>query len=259
MANNPQPPTTVRTGGFQIETPDLDEVVVPDGLGTILVRVRDLAGNDRYSATLSEIGSLPGVFISTGPLLRQGTTNLFSARFPVGAVPSVKPPNNNKTVAVQGFLGSVFQGSLSNDFIAWSGGSGSGSFLASTQPGEGYATGEPTPVALRLQFGPSARAGSDRPDQPTTLVYSRGPHFAGCWFSAPLAFGADSAPAFWVLQKCDGTTWALLLRRGRIEIVRYRLNSAGDNDSAFPLALQLDSGAGEGAPWPSTATVSPAP
>ncbi len=259
----PEPPHLhIEATTFQIDFPDPNECVNPGPYGTILVRVRDLgAGNTSYQATITDLalGSTQG----SGGLPREGSSQFFSGQVGVGAVP-VTATGNNRRVTVQAFRGSTPGERDSVDFRAQSApcGSGSGITVVSEARGCQFCDADrPVPAALQLQLdapvADGTYTGCDQLNQPALLVYCQHADYECCWLSEPIDFGGD--PGFWLLQKSDARTWALVLRRGECEVVAYRLTMRAEKDCSFPITLELRGAGGECRDWPRTVTVTAAP
>jgi hypothetical protein len=247
---------------FDITLPQPGGSYATDAQGRILVQVQDLDSHTSFTATISNLhaGATAGAGVTA--LQQEGSSTFWSAPTPAGNVPTSLPTSNNKTVYVQSFIGGSGTQNHSQDFIAWSAGSGSHVLVTTAQRPRFFRTDQPVPIALLLQLdspvSPGTCSACDLLNRPTLLRCAQIDADSYTWLSTPLDFCPGGALGFWLLQKSDPSTWELLLRQGGTEIVSYRLVSKA-MDLSFPLKLQLGRASGECTNWPGTITIIPAP
>jgi hypothetical protein len=235
------------------------------------VQVRAFVLGLTFQAQITDPGG-GGTTYGSGALNPEGGgSNLFSARLGVGSVSATPPANNNRSVQVQAFAGTLAD-SDGHDFKAF-GPAGSGSFGPPPQAHRCpfCREGRPVPVELRVRFEAPVgclwawvallRRLRGRPPlgpvlREAVLVHSPRAGAECCWLGEPIAAFSDrDDPAFWLLEKSSPRTWDLGLRRGGADLVGYRHTTA-EMDCSFPITLALAAGA-EGEGWPRAVTVLP--
>ena len=238
---------------FDITIPDVGELVTAPQ-GTILVRVLNASLDTGFMAVMNDMA---GSTIGMGPLAQEGTTDFYSAQLPAGNLPTSAPAPgfNNRTVMVEGLLGSSAQGNpVTHAFRAWTGSGFSGAADVAAQAGPQGQGDAPLPALLLVQPDPSAEDSAQSAQPSVTLAHAQDPAFEGCWFSAPIDLRPGPAAGFWMLRRC-GATWKLLLWCDGVLVMYQQPADA----AAHRLPLTLARAGAATSTWPRAVTVVPAP
>lgn len=255
---------------FQIMIPDVSDIRSVDGQNKTLVRIQETTPGDfmRYEAVIDDIAGS-----SSSPITVLDPVTGVPGRFeklvfvhgnPVPVGTPVGIPPNNKRVWVTGIpfpASGVANISHSNDFYAYSPGSGSGGNVvaAARQMQQQLIQSGllvPTQLAVKLA-GPvkdPVAALCEHLTEPIVVVYANDPHQPGYWLSRPFRM-AESHPsaAFWHLRKTDARTWRLRLRWKDDDVVCYHAN-VPERDATFPLAVTIER---DRFGWPESALIVP--
>lgn len=236
--------------------------------GTVLVAVNNpdlnaCAGRIHdYNAGTGTLGRDYG----SVDLVRQGSTNRFSANVPAGPVAHPSATSNNKYVKV---LDKVTGDEVGNPFLAVAYGSGScpgtlGVEIAALR--DRFAQKDaPIPVAVVLKLDSPVQDGtsivSAQLNAPIQLAHSQDAQHFSAWVSAPIVFcNISGETGHWILDKTAPRVWTLQLKRAKAAVATYVLHNQDDRDATFPLALSLQGEGGcECTGWPRSVTITLAP